>query len=50
MGCGKDTATSYLIAKYGGVRMTFADPIYAIQKYAQDVCGFRNTKDRQFLR
>ena len=40
MGSGKDTAVSYLISKYGGKRLAFADPIYKIQNYAQQLCGF----------
>lgn len=46
---GKDTAAEYLIKKYGGVRMSFAQPIYDILAYAQEMCGFEKEKDRKFL-
>ena len=49
MGVGKDEACSYLIKKYGGDKISFASPIYDIQSYAQRVCGFEESKDRQFL-
>jgi hypothetical protein len=49
MGVGKDTAVEYLISKYGGSRISFASPIYDIMKYAQNICGFKNEKDRKFL-
>jgi hypothetical protein len=46
---GKDTAVEYLIKKHGGVRISFASPIYDILEYAQNVCGFEKVKDREFL-
>ena len=46
---GKDTAFDYLSAKTGGVKFAFADAIYSIQHFAQEVCGFDKTKDREFL-
>ena len=49
MGAGKDTAVDYLIQKHGGVQISFAAPIYDIQRYAQERCGFKLEKDRQFL-
>jgi hypothetical protein len=49
MGVGKDEACSYLSSKYGGEKISFASPIYDIQRYAQLRCGFSNEKDRQFL-
>lgn len=49
MRCGKDTAVEYLVNKYGGTRISFADPLYEILHYAQDVCGFESGKDRKFL-
>ena len=49
MRCGKDTAVEYLINKYGGTRISFADPLYDILHYAQNVCGFERGKDRKFL-
>jgi hypothetical protein len=49
MGVGKDEACSYLTNKYGGEKISFATPIYDIQRYAQLRCGFSNEKDRQFL-
>ena len=49
MGVGKDTAVEYLINKYGGKQISFASPIYDILNYAQNRCGFKKEKDRQFL-
>jgi hypothetical protein len=49
MRSGKDTAVEYLMNKYGGVRVSFADPLYDILYYAQNVCGFEKAKDRKFL-
>ena len=51
-GCGKDTFCNYLKQKfnnYNTKKIAFADPIYDIMFYAQDVCGFKNNKDRKFL-
>lgn len=30
MGSGKDTSVSYLIEKYGGIKLSFSEPIYHI--------------------
>ena len=49
MGVGKDAACSHLINKYGGKHLSFAMPLYDIQRYAQQKCGFLEEKDRQFL-
>ena len=49
MGSGKDTAVSYLISKHGGEKIAISDPVYNIQNYAQQLCGFENNKDRKFL-
>ena len=49
MGVGKDTAADYLISKYGGQKHSFAKPLYDIMNYAQQVAGFDQVKDRQFL-
>ena len=46
---GKDTAVDYLIKKHGGIRISFAAPIYEILEYAQGVCDFEKIKDREFL-
>lgn len=52
---GKDTSCDYLIEKLKmisdrpSVRLAFADPIYDIMYYAQNVCGMKNCKDRKFL-
>jgi hypothetical protein len=46
---GKDTAVEYLIKKYGGVRISFAAPLYRILDFAQAICHFGAGKDRQFL-
>lgn len=49
MGVGKDEAVSYLTRKFGGKKVSFADPLYKIMSYAQLVCGFPVKKDRKFL-
>lgn len=49
MGVGKDAACSHLVNKYGGKHISFAMPLYDIQRYAQRRCGFFEEKDRQFL-
>jgi hypothetical protein len=49
MGSGKDTSVEYMIGKFGGQKISFADPIYSIMTYAQKTCGFANEKDRKFL-
>ena len=46
---GKDTAVDYLIKKHGGIRISFAAPIYEILEYAQGICDFEKIKDREFL-
>ncbi|AHL67626.1 putative deoxynucleotide monophosphate kinase [Chloriridovirus anopheles1] len=46
---GKDTSCDYLLSKYGGIKLSFAAPLYDILGYAQKVCGFPRTKDRKFL-
>jgi len=46
---GKDTSVDYLIQKYGGVKLSFAAALYDILDYAQERCGFRKSKDREFL-
>lgn len=46
---GKTTAVNYLISRYGGVEKFFAEPLYSILHYAQDICGFKKEKDREFL-
>ncbi|HMP28698.1 MAG TPA: hypothetical protein PKD85_03810 [Saprospiraceae bacterium] len=46
---GKDTAVDYLIKTYGGKRLSFAQPLYDIQTYAQNICGLPKEKDRKFL-
>nr|QBK87376.1 MAG: deoxynucleotide monophosphate kinase [Marseillevirus LCMAC201] len=46
---GKDTACEYLKMKYGGGVYHFADPLYDILYYAQDLCGFQHQKDVKFL-
>ena len=49
MSSGKDTCVNYLIENYGGVKIAFADALYDILYYAQNVCGFPKEKDRKFL-
>lgn len=46
---GKDTSCDYLIRKYGGIKLSFAEPLYRILYFAQDICGFEHSKDRKFL-
>lgn len=46
---GKDTACDYLVKQHGGVKLSFAEPIYAILNYAQETCRFEKGKDRRFL-
>lgn len=46
---GKDTAAEYLISKYGGVRVSFAQPLYDCQTYIQNRCGLPMEKDRKLL-
>lgn len=46
---GKDTAAEHLIQKFGGIRISFADPLYSILAFAQKTCHFPIEKDRQFL-
>jgi hypothetical protein len=46
---GKDTCVDYLIEKYGGHKISFAQYLYDILYYAQKVCGFEVEKDRKFL-
>ncbi len=46
---GKDTACAYLIKKYGGGRISFAEPLYELLYHCQDFLGFPKQKDRKFL-
>ncbi len=48
-GTGKDEAVKYLISKYGGVKMSFAKPIYDMMYFCQTVMGLEKVKDREFL-
>jgi hypothetical protein len=48
-GSGKDTAVDYLLNKYGGHRIRFAQPLKEILEFAQLRCGFAVEKDRKFL-
>lgn len=49
MGSGKDTAVSYLKSRFGGVSLSFAEPLYEIMHYTQKRCGMKIQKDRLFL-
>jgi dephospho-CoA kinase len=49
MRSGKDTAADYLRDMHQGHIMKFADPIYEIQNFAQEITGFPKEKDRHFL-
>lgn len=46
---GKDTSCDYLVQKYGGIKLSFAEPLYKILDFAQGVCNFKKIKDRKFL-
>lgn len=46
---GKDTSCDYLIKKYGGIKLSFARPLYEILHFAQGICNFKQVKDRKFL-
>lgn len=48
-GSGKDLCAKYLTRKYGGCKIAFSDPLYDILNYAQNICRFKNEKDRKFL-
>lgn len=49
MGSGKDTFYDYIKDKYNFKQVSFAEPLYQIMYYAQDICGFQKVKDRKFL-
>ena len=49
MGAGKGTAANILRNIFGGKIFSFADPIYDIMQYAQNICEFPPEKDRKFL-
>jgi hypothetical protein len=46
---GKDTSCDYLVQKYGGMKLSFAEPLYKILNFSQLTCNFKETKDRKFL-
>jgi len=46
---GKDTAADYLIGKHGGVKVSFATPMYKIMHFTQQALGFKQKKDPKFL-
>lgn len=46
---GKSEATGYLIKKFGGIELTFANPLYEILHFSQEICNFPKIKDREFL-
>ena len=46
---GKDTAVEYLITKNGGLKTSFASPLYDIQEYTHKRLGLVPQKDRRFL-
>jgi len=48
-GCGKDTSVDYLINLYGGVKFSFAKPLYDMMYHSQEVLGLTQKKDRKFL-
>jgi hypothetical protein len=46
---GKDTAANYMISRYGGQRFSFAENLYKIANFIQDLCGIPREKDRKLL-
>jgi hypothetical protein len=48
-GCGKDTSVDYLIHTYGGLKYSFAKPLYDMMYYSQNTLGIPQKKDRKFL-
>jgi hypothetical protein len=48
-GVGKDISVDYLIKKYGGVKHSFAKPLYDILYYAQKKLLLPLEKNRKFL-
>lgn len=46
---GKDTAATYMITRYGGQRFSFAENLYKITNFIQDLCGIPREKDRKLL-
>lgn len=48
-GCGKDTSVDYLIHSFGGIKYSFAKPLYDMMYFSQDTLGLPQKKDRKFL-
>lgn len=46
---GKDTAAEYILQKFPGQIIKFADPLYALMDYTQEFLGLEKEKDRRFL-
>lgn len=46
---GKDTAADYLLSNYGGMKLSFSEPLYALLYSTQKYCGLHIQKDRDFL-
>lgn len=49
LGSGKSTTVQTLLDECGGIELAFAEPLYRILYFAQDVYGFARRKDRAFL-
>lgn len=49
MRAGKNTAYNVCKGIAPGPELKFAEPLYAIQDYAQKLLGFKSAKDREFL-
>lgn len=49
MRSGKDTAAEYLVDKYGGKILKFADPLYQMQVAIYKIAGLTPQKDRKLL-
>jgi hypothetical protein len=48
-GSGKDTSVDYLIKTYGGIKYSFAKPLYDMMYFSQTTLGIPQKKDRKFL-
>lgn len=48
-GSGKDSVADYLKSKYGGISISFAEPLYDMMYFCQDRLGIPRHKDRKFL-
>jgi hypothetical protein len=49
MRSGKDTSAAYFIEKFGGTIVSFAAPLYEMQKAIYNIAGLPEKKDRMLL-